>query len=103
MSQEIKQEVTQTIAEYALLGSVGTGIASEMSWFQFINANAQGLGFITSVVFGIIATVFYVITYLKKTNNTKEIENLKIQNINNALEVGRLTRKISGISDRKED
>ena len=102
MSQ-IKQELTQTIANYAMGASVGTGIASEMTWFQFINANAQGLGFITSVVFGLIGTLFYFITYIKKTDNTKEIEKLRIQNINNTLEMDRLKSQISNIGDRKSD
>lgn len=103
MSQEIKQEVTQTIANYALGTSVVSGAAVDMGWFDFINANAPGLGFIASVVFGLIATMFYFITYIKKTANTKEIEKLRIQNINNALEVKRLNDKISNISDRKSD
>ena len=75
----MKQEITKAIGDGALTLAVSGGIATDQGWFEFINANAPGLGFITSCIFGVIGTVFYCLTFLKKTKNSKKIEKMQAE------------------------
>jgi hypothetical protein len=73
----VKQEMTKALADGAATLAVSGGIVTKLGWFEFINANAQGLGFLASCVFGIIATVFYFLTYAKSTQSDKNKKDLK--------------------------
>lgn len=73
----MKQELTKVLADGAASLAVGGGIATKLGWFNFINANAPALGFIASCIFGVIATVFYLMTYSKATQadqNKKDLQ-----------------------------
>ena len=73
----MRQEVTRVLADGAVSLAVGSGIATKLGWFEFINTNAPALGFIASCTFGIIATVFYLMTYSKSTQadqNKKDLQ-----------------------------
>lgn len=74
----MKQEITKVLADGAATLAVSGGIATKLGWFEFINANAQGLGFIASCVFGIVATIFYFMTYSKATQADKNRKDLKV-------------------------
>ena len=63
----MKQELTKVLADGTATLAVGGGIASKLGWFEFINANAPGLGVLASCLFGIVATIFYYLTYVKST------------------------------------
>lgn len=72
----MKQEMTRIIGDSAATIAIGGGMAAKLGWFEFINENAQGLGFIASCVFGVIATIFYIIAYFKSTQSDKNKEDL---------------------------
>ena len=63
----MKQELTKALADGAASLAVSGGIVTKLGWFDFINANAPGLGVLASCFFGIIATIFYFMTYSKST------------------------------------
>ncbi len=63
----MKQEITKVLADGAAASAVSLGAATKLGWFDFINANAPGLGVIASCIFGVIATIFYYLTYAKST------------------------------------
>jgi len=73
----VKSEITRVTADGAAALAVSGGIVNKLGWFEFINANAPGLGFIASCVFGLIATFFYYITYKAKNDNTIKIAELE--------------------------
>lgn len=73
----MKQEITKVLADGTATLAVGGGIATRLGWFEFVNSNAQGLGFLASCFFGIIATVFYFMTYSKSTQADKNKKDLK--------------------------
>lgn len=73
----MKQEITKGLADGAAALAVSGGIATKLGWFEFINANAPALGFIASCVFGIVATVFYFLTYAKSKQADKNKEGLE--------------------------
>lgn len=62
----MKQETLADLGHGAITLSVGTGVSNQLGWFNFINANAAGLGFIATVFFGLVGLVFYYLT-LKKS------------------------------------
>jgi uncharacterized membrane-anchored protein len=76
----VKNEITKALGDGTVLVAVSGGIVNKLGWFEFINANAPGLGFIASCFFGLIATFFYYITYKAKNDNT-----IKIAELENAL------------------
>ena len=78
----MKQEITKALADGAATLAVSGGIANKLGWFAFINANAPGLAFLSSCLFGIVATVFYFMTYAKSKQADRNKENLK--NLENA-------------------
>lgn len=63
----MKQELTKALADGAASLAVSGGIVTKLGWFDFVNANAPGLGVLASCFFGIIATIFYFMTYSKST------------------------------------
>ncbi len=63
----MKQEITKALADGTATLAVGGGIANKLGWFEFINTNAPGLGVLASCLFGVVATVFYFLTYVKST------------------------------------
>lgn len=76
----MKQEITKALADGTATLAVSGGIATKLGWFEFINANAQGLGFMASCFFGAVATLFYFLTYSKSTQadqNKKDLEELE--------------------------
>ena len=76
----MKSAITKASADGAAALAVSGGIVNKLGWFEFINANAPGLGFIASCIFGLVATFFYYITYKAKNANT-----IKIAQLENAL------------------
>lgn len=85
----MSQEITKVIADGALLSVIGISANKHYEWFTFINEYAAGIGVLLSIVFGVVASAFYVLTYLKKNKNTIEIAKLK--------------KKIARIEDRKAE
>ena len=75
----MKQEITKALGDGATTLAVSSGIVTNLGWFGFINANAPGLGFIASCIFGIIGTMFYWLTYRKRTKNSKKIEEMQAE------------------------
>lgn len=73
----MKQEITKVLGDGALTLAVSGGIVNKLGWFEFINANAPGLGFIASCFFGVVATIFYWLTYKSKNENTIKIAELE--------------------------
>jgi len=73
----MRHEITKQIGDTATGLAVSGGVAVELGWFEFINANATGLGFISSVIFGVIGTIFYWLSYRKKDRNTERIVELE--------------------------
>lgn len=73
----MKSEITKVLADGTAVVAVSGGIVNKLGWFEFINANAPGLGFIASCFFGIVATFFYYITYKTKDENTIRIAELE--------------------------
>ena len=73
----MKQEITKVLADGTATLAVGTGAATKLGWFEFINANAQGLGFMASCFFGVVATIFYFLTYSKSTQADQNKKDLK--------------------------
>ena len=76
----MKSEITKALGDGTAVVAVSGGIVNKLGWFEFINANAPGLGFIASCFFGLVATFFYYITYKAKNDNT-----IKIAELENAL------------------
>ncbi len=74
----MKQEITKVLADGTVTLAVGGGIATKMGWFEFINTNASALGWMTSVFFGVVATLFYLLTYLKATQADENKKNLEV-------------------------
>jgi len=85
----VKQEITKALADGALLSVIGISANKNYEWFTFINEYAAGIGVILSVIFGVVASVFYWLTYRKKTKN--------------AIEIVKLKRELSRIGDRESD
>lgn len=80
-------EITKALADGTAILAVSGGIGTNQGWFDFINANAPALGWMTSVFFGLIAIIFYYLTYRKTSgqeDNTRKIQELsdKINEIN---------------------
>ena len=75
----MKQEITKALGDGATTLAVSSGIVTNLGWFEFINANAPGLGFIASCIFGVIGTMFYWLTYLKRTKNSIKIAELELE------------------------
>ena len=73
----MKQEVTRVLADGAAASAVSLGAATKLGWFEFINTNAPALGFLASCIFGIIATVFYLMTYSKATQSDQNKKDLQ--------------------------
>lgn len=73
----MKQELTKVLADGTVTLAVGGGIATKLGWFEFINVNASALGFLASVFFGVVATLFYLLTYLKATQSDENKKNLE--------------------------
>ena len=73
----MKQEITKTLGDGAVTLAVSGGIVNKLGWFEFINANAPGLGFLASCFFGVVATIFYYLTYRAKDENTERIKELE--------------------------
>jgi len=73
----VKSEITKALGDGATTLAVSGGVAVEMGWFEFVNANGTGLGFIASCVFGLIGTVFYWLNYRQKNANTLKIAELQ--------------------------
>lgn len=73
----MKQELTKALADGAASLAVSGGIVTKLGWFDFVNANAPGLGVLASCFFGIIATIFYFMTYSKSTQADKNKKDLK--------------------------
>ena len=75
----MKQEITRALGDGAIAIAVSGGIANDQGWFEFINTNASGLGFIASCFFGILGTMFYWLTFRKKTANSEKIAKLEAE------------------------
>ena len=75
----MKQEITKGLGDGAITLAVSSGVGTNLGWFEFINTNAPGLGFIASCAFGLIGTMFYYLTYLKRTKNSKKIEQMQAE------------------------
>ena len=73
----MKSEITKALGDGATTLAVSSGVAVEMGWFEFVNANGTGLGFIASCIFGIIGTLFYWLNYKQKNANTIKIAELE--------------------------
>jgi len=74
----VKQELTKVLADGAATLAVSGGIANKLGWFGFINTNAPGLAFLASCIFGIVATIFYFLTYAKSTQADENKKDLKV-------------------------
>ena len=74
----MKQEITKGLADGAATLAVSGGLANKLGWFEFINANAPGLGFMASCFFGVVATIFYFLTYSKSAQADKNKKNLEV-------------------------
>ena len=73
----MKNEITKALGDGTAVVAVSGGIVNKLGLFEFINANAPGLGFIASCFFGLVATFFYYITYKTKNDNTIKIAELE--------------------------
>ncbi len=73
----MKQEITKVLADGAAASAVSLGAATKLGWFEFITANAPGLGFLASCFFGVIATIFYYLTWIKSTQADQNKKDLK--------------------------
>ena len=77
----MKQESLKHIGDGALALAVGTGgVSSGLSFLDFINAYAAGLGFLSSVIFGIAGLVFYKLSLNKQNlaqQNKKDLDDFK--------------------------
>lgn len=63
----MKQETLADLGHGAITLSAGTGVSNHLGWFDFINANATGLGFIATSFFGSVGLVFYWLNLRKST------------------------------------
>ena len=63
----MRQENLADLGHGAITLSVGMGVSNQLGWFNFINENAAGLGFIATVFFGLVGLVFYHLTLKKST------------------------------------
>ena len=78
----MSQEITKNLADGAVTLAVSSGVANKLGWFAFININAPALGVMTSVFFGLVATLFYYLNHRKTSGqeeNTKKIKELEKQ------------------------
>ena len=74
----MKQETGKLLADGATISAVSTGASSYFGWFDFINANAPGIGILLSFFFGVIGLIFYWLTWKKSTlaeSNKKDLAN----------------------------
>lgn len=74
----MKQEITKALADGTALAAVSGGIATKFGWFKFINEYAEALGFIATCVFGLVATVFYFLTYVKVQQSDRNKKDLRV-------------------------
>ena len=74
----MKQEITKVLADGAAASAVSLGAATKLGWFEFINANAPGIGVLASCFFGVVATIFYYLTYAKSTQADQNRKDLKV-------------------------
>ena len=63
----MKQETLADLGHGAITLSAGTGVSNHLGWFDFINANATGVGFIATSFFGSVGLVFYWLNLRKST------------------------------------
>ena len=63
----MKQETGKLLADGATISAVSTGASSYFGWFDFVNANAPGIGILLSFFFGVIGLIFYWLTWKKAT------------------------------------
>jgi len=77
----VKQESLKHLADGATVFAVGTGgVTGSLKVLDFINAYAAGLGFLSSVVFGIAGLVFYKLSLNKQNlaqQNKKDLDDFK--------------------------
>jgi len=75
----LKQELSTQIGHGAVLLAVGTSGVNNISWFDWISANASGISVIIGICSFIAAVTFYTISYLKQSQASKnEIDISKI-------------------------
>ena len=74
----MRQELTKGLADGAASLAVSGGIVTKLGWFEFINANAPGLGVLASCFFGVVATIFYYLTYAKSTQADQNKKDLNV-------------------------
>ena len=99
----MKQEITKVFADGAVTLAVGGGVATKLGWFAFINANAQALGFMVSCIFGIIGTIFYVLTYIKSTLADKNEKKLLEQTEHLELLTDKVNKVLEKVSSQDKD
>ena len=67
MKQNIAQALGDGASTLAVASGMGTAVNAHYGWFEFVNANAGGIGVLTSAFFGFVGLFFYYITYKKTT------------------------------------
>lgn len=92
----MKSEITKVLGDGAVTLAVSSGVANKLGWFDFINANAPALGFMSSIFFGLVGTFFYYITYRSKNTNS-----IKIQEQEKVIKA--LQEKVENINERKSN
>ena len=102
----MKQEITKALADGTALAAVSGGIATKFGWFKFINEYAEALGFIATCIFGLVATVFYFLTYSKaqlSERNKKGLQVLKTAFDDHKTDTDKSFKKVDeGINEIKE-
>ncbi len=86
----MKQETLADLGHSAIALSAGTGVSNHLGWFDFINANATGLGFIATSFFGSVGLVFYWLNLRKSTladQNKINFDNYKKESDGNFLKL----------------
>lgn len=75
----MRQETLKALADGSLALTVGTGAGSEaLSYLEYINTYAAGIGTLISLFGLIIATIFYIATWRKQNLSSENKKNLDV-------------------------
>lgn len=96
----MRSEIAKSVGDGATTLAVSSGVASELGWLSFLDAHAPGLGFISSVVFGTIGTIFYYLSHKQKNENADKIAELKLQKEANAKEIKELRDELTQLREK---
>ena len=75
----MKTDTVKHLADGATTLAVSSGASSYFGWFIFINEYAAGIGVVLSAIFGLVASVFYCLTWQKTTLANENKKDLEVQ------------------------